>query len=64
MTTRKKKQQRTIYRSSVSGRMVTERYAVAHPRTTQRERMAAPRRKSRRRRRRGGTNATSYAGTD
>jgi len=38
-----KKNQRTIYRSSKSGRIVTEAYAERHPSTTQRERRPAPR---------------------
>ena len=54
MTTRKKKAQRAIYRSSKSGRMVTERYAKSHPSTTQREHRAAPGCPSARRRRRAG----------
>jgi hypothetical protein len=47
MTRRKKKAERTIYRSSVSGRIVTEQYAQAHPETTQRERRAVVRPASR-----------------
>jgi hypothetical protein len=41
-----KKNERTIYRSSKSGRIVTEAYAKGHPSTTQRERRPAPRRTS------------------
>jgi hypothetical protein len=46
MTTRKKKGERTLFRSSKSGRIVTEGYAKGHPSTTQRERRPAPRRTS------------------
>ena len=53
MGTQEKKTERTIYRSSKSGRMVTEAYAKAHPSTTQRERRPAPRRRSLVRDRRG-----------
>ena len=53
MTTQKEKAERTIYRSSKTGRMVTEGYAKAHPSTTQRERRPAPRRTSPPKSRRG-----------
>lgn len=31
-----------VYRSSVTGRMVTEKYAKCHPKTTERERRVRP----------------------
>jgi hypothetical protein len=33
---------RTIHRDSVSGRIVTEKYAETHPRTTETERVRIP----------------------
>lgn len=35
-------QTRTIFRSSVNGRIVTEQFARAHPRETEKERVKIP----------------------
>jgi len=35
---------RTIYRSSITGRIVKESYAKAHPRTTEKERIKVKKR--------------------
>lgn len=42
---REKTPTQTSYRSSQSGRFVTERYAEKHPSTTERERIKHPERK-------------------
>lgn len=36
---------KTIYRSSVTGRIVKPKYAKAHPRTTEKERVTVPKKK-------------------
>lgn len=36
---------KTIYRSSVTGRIVKEAYAKSHPKTTEKERVRVPKKK-------------------
>ena len=36
---------KTIYRSSVTGRIVKENYAKSHPKTTEKERVRVPNKK-------------------
>ena len=45
------KPNKTIYRSSITGKIITEKYAKSHPDTTEKERVYVPPTKKKRRKR-------------